>query len=214
LNCLNPTTTKEVWSFLGVVQYWVQFIANFSYIEAPLHSLTSVKHVFKWGGKKKKAFDTLKENISTAPILAMPDLQQPFEIQIDARRYSMGEVLMQRGKPICYHYETFTQAIINYPTYDKELYELVQSVKKWKHYLMGKETIIHTNHQPLQYLQSHTKLQKSRHFMWMGFLQQFHLVIKYKKRIHNKVVDILSRPMINASRILMYNPLSQESYAE
>jgi hypothetical protein len=91
--------------------------------------------------------------------LALPDLQQPFEIQTNANGYDMGAVLMQRGKPICYHSETFTQAMINYPTYDNELYAFVQSVKKWKHYLMGKETTIHIDHQPLQYLQSQTKLQ-------------------------------------------------------
>ena len=79
------------------------------------------------------------------------------------------------------------------------MYALVQSVKKWKHYLMGKETIIHIDHQPLQYIQSQTRLQQSRNFRWMGFLQQFHLVIKYKKGIHNKVVDMLSRPLMNAS---------------
>jgi hypothetical protein len=45
----------------------------------------------------------------------------------------MGAVLMQYCKPICYHSETFNQAIVNYPTYDKELYALVQSIKKWKH---------------------------------------------------------------------------------
>jgi hypothetical protein len=210
----KPTTATEVRSFLGEVQYWRKFIANFSYITTPLHALTSVKQVFQWGGKQQKAFETLKEKISTAPVLALPDLQQPFEIQTDASRYAMGAVLMQRGKPICYHSETFTQVVINYPTYDKELYALVQSVKKWKHYLMGKETIIHIDHQPLQYLQSQTKLQQSRHFRWMGFLQQFHLVIKYKKGIHNKVADMLSRPIINASTILRYNPLAHEIYAE
>ena len=73
--------------------------------------------------------------------------------------------------------KTFSKVVINYPIYNKELYALVQSVKKWKHYLMGKETIIHIDHQPLQYLQSQTKLQQLRHFRWMGFLQQFHLVI-------------------------------------
>ena len=104
--------------------------------------------------------------------------------------------------------------MINYPTYDKELYALVQSVKKWKHYLIGKETIIHTDHQPLQYLQSQTKLQQSRHFRWMGFLQQFHLVIKYKKGTSNKVADMLSRPPISASVILHNASLSFESYAE
>ena len=97
----------------------------------------------------------------------------------------------------------FTSAVRNYPTDDKELYALVQSVKKWKHYLVGKETIIHTNHQPLQYLQSQSKLQQSRHFRWMGFLQQFHLVIKYKKGTQNKIADMLSRPPIVASVVIL-----------
>ena len=66
-----------------------KFIANFSSIVAPLHALRSVKNVFQWGGKKQKAFDTLKENISTTPVLALPDLQRPFEIQMDANEYAM-----------------------------------------------------------------------------------------------------------------------------
>jgi hypothetical protein len=43
--------------------------------------------------------------------------------------------VLQHGKPICFHYETFNGVMINYPTYDKELYALVLSVKKWKHYV-------------------------------------------------------------------------------
>ena len=70
---------------------------------------------------------------------------------------------MQHGKPISFHYEIFNGFVTNYPTYNKYLYALVKNVKKWKHYLMGKETIIHTDHQPLQYLQSQSKLQQSRH---------------------------------------------------
>ena len=100
----------------------------------------------------------MKEKISTTHVLALPDLNQSFDIQTDANDYAMGTILMQHGKPICYHFETFTNVVINYPTYDKELYTLVQTMKKWKHYLMGKEIIIHTNHQPLQYLQSQTKV--------------------------------------------------------
>ena len=61
-------------------------------------------------------------------------------------------VLLQHGKPIAFYSKTFNGAVTNYPTYDKDVYALVQSVKKWKYYLMGKETIIHTDHQPLQYL--------------------------------------------------------------
>lgn len=71
---------------------------------------------------------------------------------------------MQHGKPLCYHSQTFSNVVINYPAYDKYLCALVQRVIKWRQYLMGKEKIIHTSHQPLQYLQSHTKLRQARHF--------------------------------------------------
>ena len=81
--------------------------------------------------------------------MALPDLKQPFEIQTDTSDYAMGANLLQHGKPISFHSKKFNGAAINYPTYDKEFYALVQSVKKWKHYLMGKETIIHTDHKPL-----------------------------------------------------------------
>ena len=108
--------------------------------------MTGLNKAFQWGGKQQKAFDTLKENISTTLVLALLDLQRPFEIQIDANDYAMGAVLTQHGKPICYHSKTFNPVVVNYPTYDKELYALVQSVEKWKHYLMGNEIVIHTNH--------------------------------------------------------------------
>ena len=88
----------------------------------------------------------MKEKLSTAPVLALPDLRQPFEIETDASGFAMGAILMQGGKPVCYHSKTFSGAVSNYPTYDEELYALVQSVKKWKHYLIGKETIIYTDH--------------------------------------------------------------------
>ena len=214
VNWPQPKSVTEVRSFLGVVQYWRKFISNFSLIAAPLHALTGLNKVFQWGGKQQKAFNTLKEKISTTPVLALPDLQRPFEIQMDASDYAMGALLIQHGKPICYHFETFNYAVVNYPTYDKELYALIQSVKKWKHFLMGKKIVIHTDHQPLQYLHSQTKLQQSRHYRWMGFLQQFHLVIRYKKGIHNKVADMLSRPIINASTILKHNSVLHETYIE
>jgi hypothetical protein len=93
------------------------------------------------GGKQQKALDTLKEKISSTPVLALPNLRQPFEIQTDASNYAIGAVLLQHGKPICFHSETFNGVVINYPAYDKELYALVQIVKKWKHYFLGKKPL-------------------------------------------------------------------------
>jgi hypothetical protein len=68
---------------------------------------------------------------------------------MDATGYALGVVLMYRGKLICYHWKMFHEVALNYPIYDKELYALVKVVKKWEHCFMGKETIIHTDHQPL-----------------------------------------------------------------
>ena len=110
VNWPKPINVTDIRRFLGATQYWRKFIANFSFIASPLHALTSVNKVFQWEGK---------ETINTAPVLALSDLQQPFEIDIDDSGYVMGEVLMQHKKPICYNFEIFSKAVINYPTYDK-----------------------------------------------------------------------------------------------
>lgn len=64
----------------------------------------------------------------------------------------MGTVLLQKGKPIFFHSKTFSKVVMNYLTYYKELFALIESFKKWKHYLMGKETVIHRDHHLLHYL--------------------------------------------------------------
>jgi hypothetical protein len=94
VNLSEPKSVTEIQDFLGEVQYWRRFISNFSLIETPLHALINVKNNFQWGGKKQKYFDTLKENIITTPILALSNIQQPFEIKTNASGYGMGEVLM------------------------------------------------------------------------------------------------------------------------
>lgn len=98
--------------------------------------------------------------INNALVLAMPNLQRPFELEIDASGYALGALLMQGGRPLYYHSELFHGVVLDYSTYDKELFSIVQAVKKWKRYLLGKETIIHTDLQPLQYLQSQRKMQR------------------------------------------------------
>jgi hypothetical protein len=91
----------------------------------------------------------MKQNINQAQVLAFHNLHKPFKVDTNANDYAMGAFLMQGSKPICYHYEMFHGGVLNYPTYNKELYTLVQIFKKWKHYIMVKKTIIHIDHQPI-----------------------------------------------------------------
>ena len=78
VNWPTPKSITEVRSFLGAAQYWRKFISNFSAIAAPMHAVTSVKRAFQWGGKQQKAFEPLKEKISSTPFLSLLDLRQPF----------------------------------------------------------------------------------------------------------------------------------------
>jgi hypothetical protein len=141
--------------------------------------------------------------LSSSTLLA--DLQQPFEIETDASDYVVGAVLTQHGHLVAYHSETLSDTVWKYPTYDKEMYSIVQACRQWKHYILGKETIIHTDHKPLQFIQTQGKLQNDRHQKWSTYLQQFHLNIKYKTCISNRVVDCLSRPPVAALTTVLHS---------
>jgi hypothetical protein len=109
---------------------------------------------FVWGKEQQREFDDMKPHLCSALILSFLDLQQPFKIETDASNYVVGAVLTQHGHPVAYHSETLSDIVRKYPTYDKEMYSIVQACRQWKHYIMGKETIIHTDHKPLQFIQT------------------------------------------------------------
>jgi len=71
------------------------------------------------GRKATKILQHTEREDITTPMLALPDLQQPFEIEIDTSGYAMDVVLMQQRKPVCYHLETFYQVVVHYPTYNR-----------------------------------------------------------------------------------------------
>ena len=71
---LTPSNKKEVQSFLGFINFYWRFIEGFSCIAWPLFDLTKADSTFKWSSEEKSAFDTLRDKITLAPILALPDL--------------------------------------------------------------------------------------------------------------------------------------------
>ena len=91
-------------------------------------------------------------------MLTLPDLQQPFEIDTDASDYSIGVVLTQHRHLVAYHSETLSNIVWKYPTYEKEMYSIMQACRQWKHYILGKEMVIHIDHRPLQFIQTQRKL--------------------------------------------------------
>jgi hypothetical protein len=76
------------------------------------------------------------------------------------------------------------------------MYSIVQACLQWRHYILGKETIIYTDHKPLQFMQTQGKLQNDCHQKWSTYLHQFHLNIKYKLGSTNRVAYCLRRPPV------------------
>ena len=121
---------------------------GFSHITWPLIQVTKggVKEKFFWSETQHKAFAELKHHLCCAPVLTLPNLQQPFEIETDTSDYAIGVFLTQQGHLVAYHSETLSDTVRKYPTYDKVMYSIVHACQQWKHYILGKETIIHTDH--------------------------------------------------------------------
>ncbi|KAG7530867.1 Zinc finger CCHC-type [Arabidopsis thaliana x Arabidopsis arenosa] len=188
----SPKTVGEVRSFHGLAGFYRRFVKDFSTLAAPLTEVIKKDVGFKWEEAQEKAFQALKEKLTNAPILILPDFLKTFEIECDASGIGIGAVLMQDKKPIAYFSEKLGGATLNYPTYDKELYALVRALQTWQHYLWPKEFVIHTDHESLKHLKGQQKLNK-RHARWVEFIETFPYVIKYKKGKDNVVADALSR---------------------
>jgi hypothetical protein len=178
----TPTTLTKLQSFLGLANFYHRFVLGLSHITWALNQVTrgGGKETFVWVMSQQQAFDDLKKRLCSSPVLSLPDLQHPFEIKTNASEYVVCVVLTQHSHLEAYHSETLSYVVRKYPTYDKEMYSIVQVCRQWRHYILRKETFIDTDHKPLQFIQTQGKLQNDRHQKWSTYLQQFHINIKYK----------------------------------
>ncbi|RDX94989.1 Retrovirus-related Pol polyprotein from transposon 17.6, partial [Mucuna pruriens] len=196
-------------------KFYRRFMKNFSSIAAPLNEVVKKDIVFKWDDVLEKAFNLLKDKLTNALVLCLPNFDKAFEIECDASGVGIGVVLMQESKPIAYFSEKLSGAALNYSTYDKELYALVRTLQSWKYYLWAREFIIHSDHQSLKFLKSQGKLQK-RHANWLEFIEMFPYVIKYKKGRGNTMANALFRrnqkrngqyaSQANKGRVMTFEP--------
>lgn len=122
----------------------------------------------------------------------MPDFNLPFVLEADACGYGLGAVLLQAGHPIAYFSKTLGVRAMSKSIYEKELMAVVLGVQKWRHYLMGRHFVIHSDQQSLKHLLEQREI-GPQYQKWVGKLLGFDFEIKYKPGPCNKVADALSR---------------------
>lgn len=120
-----PKNVPEFKNFMGLASYYQKFFTNFSRIAFPITSLQRKGKNFEWTEKCQVAFDLLKENLTTALILKVPDPYGDFTVIIDVSGEGLGGVLMQEGQVIAYESRKLKLYEQNYAPHDLELAAVV-----------------------------------------------------------------------------------------
>ncbi|GJY85999.1 reverse transcriptase domain-containing protein [Tanacetum coccineum] len=202
-----PTNVKAVRSFLGHAGFYRRFMKDFSKISRPMTKLLEKDSVFNFNEECNKAFETLKENLTNAPIMVSPNWSLPFELMCDASDFFVGSVLGQREekqfRPIHFASKTLNSAQQNYTVIEKELLVVVFAFDKFRSYLVLSKTVVFTDHAAIKY-QFSKQDAKPRLIRWILLLQEFDIKIKNKKGVENVAADHLSRlekPNLNDEEI-------------
>jgi len=143
------------------------------------------------GLQSEAAFHTLRTLLTTAPVLAQPDIVKPFDVFCDASGIGLGCVLMQEGRVINYAYRQLRKHEVNYPTHDLELAAVVHALKIWRHYLLGNVCHIYTDHKSLKYIFTQPEL-NMRQRRWLELIKDYNLKVHYHPGKANIVADALS----------------------
>jgi hypothetical protein len=118
----QPTSVKELRSFLGLSGYYRKFVKHYGIISKPLTNLLKKGELFVWTAETETAFQTLKQALVSAPVLALPDFSLPFAIEIDACVVGIGAVLTQKGHPLAYVRKALGPKTQGLSTYEKSIW--------------------------------------------------------------------------------------------
>jgi hypothetical protein len=122
-------TVHEIRSFLGLAGYYRCFIPDFSKIAKPMTQLLEKDRKFDWTLECEQAFHTLRTLLTSAPVLAQPDIEKQSNVYCDASGTGLGGVLMQEGRVIVYASRQLRKHEVNCPTHDLELAAVVHALK-------------------------------------------------------------------------------------
>ena len=200
-NFAPPRNTKDVQTFMGMVQYYSKFIKNFMGIAGPLLHLMSKKNKFEWTSAQQQAFETLKTKLTEAPVLAYPVDDARYILDTDASNSTMGAVLSQLQaddegnlveRVIAYASKKFNDAEKFYCARRRELLAIVRHVKYFDAYLRGQNFIIRTDHASLRYIKTIKELPAQFH-RWVMTMEEYTYEIQVRKGNLHANADAMSR---------------------
>lgn len=200
----EPTNVTQVKRFLGVVNYYRNFIPNASSVLGPVHELLRKDVAWKWGEPQKRSLEAVRRELASERVLAHFEPDAQLVLAVDAGPAGLGAVLAQRGddgreRPLAYASRSLTASERNYSQIQKEATAIIFGVKHFHQYLYGRSEpfILKTDHRPLVSIFNKntgipvtTALRLQRYAI---ILSAYNYVVQYVSSDNNQVADYFSR---------------------
>ena len=192
-----PQNSKDVQQFLGLVNYYRRFILGFVELAKPLHRLTEHNVSFTWTKECQESFDDLRNKLTSTPVLAYPNFEQPFILDTDAINSGVGAVLSQVGNDGCEHVIAYGSRLLTKPERQycvthHELLAVITFTRHFRPYLLGRRFTLHTDHGSLQWLRNF-KEPEGQVARWLEALQELDFEIVHRRGRLRSNADALSR---------------------
>ncbi|UYV63956.1 hypothetical protein LAZ67_2006134 [Cordylochernes scorpioides] len=193
----QPHNRKTLQSFLGAVNVYNKFIPEYARLRAPLNNLLKKDVVWNWNEACQEAFIDLKGNLTQHPILHLYKEGLPCQVYCDASTLGIAGILKQvhpdgNVYPAQYFSRTLRPHEKNYSISELECLAIVESVEKFRIYIMGKKFTIFSDHHALQWLKT-IKNPSGRLFRWSLRLSSYEYEVRYIKGKLQYEADLLSR---------------------
>jgi len=199
LEWLMPKCVKDVQKFLGLANYYRQFIEGFAMVARPLHNLVKKDKKWEWTDREEKAFKELKERFTKELVLAAPDIDKKMRMEVDVSDYTTGGVLSMEcedglWRPVEFLSKSLNETERNYEIHDKEMLAIIRGLEAWRYLLEGAQTKfeIWTDHKNLEYFMKAQKLNR-RQAGWALYLSRFEFTLKHVEGSKMGKADGLSR---------------------
>ena len=191
----TPRKTRQVEQFLGLANYHRAFIKDYAAIAVPLYRITG-KQPFHWGIDQQHAFEEIKDRLTEAPILTMPNSRDSFILDTDASNDAIGAELLQvqggEERVVSYGSCALTSEQRRYCVTRRELLGVVKFTRQYRHYLLGKPFVVRTDHSSLTWL-LHFKHPQGQLARWMEELSQYDMRLEHRPGKKHANADALSR---------------------
>ena len=190
---------KDVQKFLGLANYYCQFIEGFALVARPLHDMVKKDKKWEWTERQEKVFRELKEQFTKEPVLAALDLDKKLRVEVDTSDYATGGVLSMKGedgkwRPVAFLSKSLNKTERNYEIHDKEMLAIIRGLEAWRHLLEGAQFKfkIWMDHKNLEYFMKAQNLNR-RQAHWALYLSRFNFTLKHVPGTRMGKADGLSR---------------------